>query len=175
MTQKNEISVILPTIPVRIKLISEDAVIPQRAIPGSVAYDLYCPKDFILQPGRNVVPLGIALEMPPCIEGKVEARSGYSTNGFAIENPPIVENGIVKVEAYVTRIDADVITGKIDSDFRNEIGVIVRNNEKTAHCIRRYQRIAQLTFYRVETADFQLSDSLSTTQRGNGGFGHTGI
>lgn len=100
--------------------------------------------------------------MPEGYEAKVEPRSGYSSKGF---------------EAYEAdskrRIDADVIVGKIDSDYRGEIGVIVHSRENKNFFIHKGQRIAQLTFYKVEAADFELADTLSETLR-MGGYGHTG-
>lgn len=149
-------------IPVKIKKLNPDAIIPKKATPGSAAYDVYVYCDTILRPGRQVIPLGLAIEMPDGYEAKVEPRSGYSSKGF---------------EAYeadtARRIDADVIEGKIDSDFRDGIGVIVHSREGKNYTIRKGQRIAQLTFYKVETADFKLTDTLTETQR-KGGFGYTG-
>lgn len=152
----------MKNIPVKIKKLNPEAIIPTKATPGSAAYDVYVYHDIILRPGRQVIPLGLAIEMPEGYEAKIEPRSGYSSKGF---------------EAYedctARRIDCDCIVGKVDSDYRQEIGVIVHSREGKNYTIRKGQRIAQLTFYKVETADFELTDTLTETQR-NGGFGHTG-
>lgn len=160
---------------IKIKKLKPSALIPLKATSGSAAYDLYCPYDFRLMPGRNVIPLYIALEMPQGIEAKIEPRSGYSSKGFAIQIPALHDTSGRKIlDGYDARIDADVIVGKIDSDYRAGIGVIVRSNETQPRTVRRGQRIAQLTFYRVETADFEITETLSETTRGQGGFGHSG-
>lgn len=140
------------------------AIIPTKATPGSAAYDVYCPVDTRLRSGRQVIPLGFAIELPDGYEAKIEPRSGYSSKGFA---------ATLGVKEY--RIDADVIPGKIDSDYRSGVGVIVHSKENRIHIIKAGQRIAQLTIYKVETADFSEVDELTDTERGEGGFGHSGV
>lgn len=153
------------TMIVKIKRLSDDAFIPAKATEGSAAYDLYAPCDLLVKPGRQVVDLGFAIELPLGYEAKIEPRSGYSSKGFA---------------GYATRtcdslmcFDCDVLMGKIDSDYRGPVGVIV-NNHDAPFFIKRGWRIAQLTIYSVGIADFVECDELSDTGRGSGGFGHTG-
>ena len=150
---------------VKIKKLSDDAFVPTKATEGSAAYDLYAPCDMLVRPGRSVIDLKFAIELPLGYEAKIEPRSGYSAKGFAGSAACDMEPDM--------RFDCDVIVGKIDSDFRNSIGVIVCNRDK-AFFVKRGQRIAQLTIYSVGVADFVLSEELSDTERGTGGFGHTG-
>lgn len=161
---------------VNIKLLHEKAVIPTRATKMSVGYDLTIPECFVVQPGRNVIKLGFALEMPYNIEAKIEARSGFSAKGMEGYNIISLENPEVK-EVYYSRdphrFDADVLTGKIDPDYRGEVGVIIKNNCPFPFVLREGTRIAQMTFYRVETAHFAEIDKLSCTDRGDGGYGST--
>lgn len=150
-------------IPIKIKKLSESAVIPQKGTPGAIAYDLYTPRDYEVKPGRQILPLGLALEIPYGYEAKVEPRSGCSSQGMP-----------GKCNGYDIRANADVITGKIDSDYRGEIGIILINRDPTSFIIPAHTRVAQLTFYHSPDTHFIETDTLSETMRGEGGFGHTG-
>lgn len=159
---------------IKIKKLSEDAIIPAKATAGSAAYDIYCPRQTVLHNGRQVVSLGIALEIPQGYEAKIEPRSGYSSKGFPVlEFEPFMHNGKM-VQPHEIRVNADVIVGKIDSDYRGEIGVIVKACIDCPRVIAAGQKIAQMTIYKVEDAQFREVDKLSETQRGDGGFGHSG-
>lgn len=152
---------------IKIKLLSESAVVPKRATSGSAAYDVYAPADILVHHGRNVIMLGFAIELPVGFEAKIEPRSGYSSKGFA---------GFATADSDAeNRYDCDVIVGKIDSDYRGDVGVIVYNRDNYPFVIKRGQRIAQLTIYRVEDAEFTECEELGETRRGGGGFGHTNI
>ena len=104
------------------------------------------------------------MEIPFGYEAKIEPRSGYSSKGM---------KGCRYI-GYEERFNADVLIGKIDSDYRGNVGVIVNNNEPFEFSVEKGERIAQMTIYKVEEADFVLSDNLSDTERGDGGFGSTG-
>src|ERR1700687_6374175 len=102
---------------------------------------------------RAAIPTGIALEIPPGFEGQVRARSGRAlSEGLALVNSP----------------------GTIDADYRGEIQVIVINLGTDPLTIRRGERIAQLVFAPVVRAEIVEADHLGESQRGDGGFGHTG-
>lgn len=150
---------------VKIKKLSDEAFMPTKATEGSAAYDLYAPCDVLVRPGRQVIDMKFAIELPLGYEAKIEPRSGYSAKGFAGAAASDMEPDM--------RFDCDVIVGKIDSDYRGPVGVIVCNRDK-AFFIKRGQRIAQLTIYSVCIADFVECDKLSDTERSIGGFGHTG-
>lgn len=145
---------------VLIKRIKQGALCPTKMSAGSVAYDVFLPEDVYVKPGRNKIPLGIAIEMPLGIEAKIEPRSGFSAKGL--------------LDCNGERFDADVLVGKIDSDYRGEISVIIKSNEKFQRKVTAGTRIAQMTFYRVEEVRFKETDELTNTTRGNGGFGSTG-
>lgn len=148
---------------VRIKKLHPDAVIPTKATPQSAGYDVYAPSIFSVRPGRSVMPLGIAMELPDGYAAIIRARSGYSSKGFA---------GTLAATEY--RFDADSLTGVVDADFRQGIGVIIRSNETRPFLIRKGQRVAQMLIIKTETVDFEETDALSDSDR-HGGFGHTGI
>lgn len=145
------------------KALDEDAVIPTKATPGSAAYDIVVPKDTRIHQGRQVIPLLFAIELPPGYEAKIEPRSGYSSKGFV---------GTIADTEY--RFDADVINGKIDSDYRGGVGVIVHSREQRCFVAKAGQRIAQMTIYKVEEVNFEEVDELSDSERNDGGFGHSG-
>lgn len=150
---------------IKIKRLTENAVIPTKATDGAAAYDVYAPLTILVKSGRQVIDLGFAIELPKGYEAKIEPRSGYSSKGFA---------GVIDYTSDIEmRFDCDVIQGKIDSDYRASVGVILCNRDGNFY-IRKGQRIAQLTIYKVENAEF-VPGELSDTDRGQGGFGHTGI
>ncbi len=103
--------------------------------------------------GRALVPTGIALALPPGIEGQVRPRSGLAIrHGVTCLNTP----------------------GTIDADYRGEIRVILVNLGDAPFPVRRGDRIAQIVFAPVVKAALEVVDDLEATRRGEGGFGHTG-
>lgn len=142
-----------------------DTPLPIRATEGAAAYDVYAASDELVLHGRQVITLGFAMEVPKGYEAKIEPRSGYASKGFA---------GFIDQKfTSEYRFDCDVIVGKIDSDYRGIVGVIINNRDRNFY-IKKGQRIAQMTIYKVETVEFEEGE-LSETSRGIGGFGHTNI
>lgn len=180
---------------VKIKKLCENAVVPTKATSQSIGYDLYVKQDICIEHERQVVPLGFAIELPDGIEAKIEPRSGFSSKGiegFAIKTQKPVDvlaalctslDEQSQEESLWQRIDkaerfnADVLVGKIDPDYRGEVGVIIRNNNPNRpFLIAKGTRIAQMTFYPVVLLNdgFNIVEELSDTERSEGGFGHTG-
>jgi dUTP pyrophosphatase len=108
-----------------------------------------------LAPGqRRVVPTGLALAIPVGFEVQVRPRSGLALkHGVTVPNAP----------------------GTIDSDYRGELGVLLANFGAEPFVVRRGDRVAQLVVARVAHAQVVLVESLDSTTRGEGGFGHTGV
>lgn len=149
------------TLSVAFKPLSPQAVIPAQSTRHAIGYDLVTPRKATIIPGRNLIPLDLAVEMPVYIEGKIESRSGFSVNGM--------------LDADGIRRDADVISGKIDPDYRDGIGVIVKSYESEPFTIAAGERIAQITFYQTAPVDIIVTDRLSDPESNrSGGFGHTG-
>lgn len=173
---------------VKIKKLSDKAIMPKRATEGSVAYDVYVPEDTIVKQGRQVIPLGFAIELPDkTYEAKIEPRSGFSSKGIeGYEMVQVSQDVIIAkwmrclrtgptklISASSDRFDADVLVGKIDSDYREGVGVIVNSNDTREFQIKAGTRIAQMTIYRVPETEFVEVEELSETERA-GGFGSTG-
>lgn len=160
---------------VKFKKIKEGAIIPSKATKGSAAYDLYVPQDVVVESGRFIIPLGFAMEMPLDVEALIDPRSGFSAKGM--EGHKIMQLQSLDIdEPFISqlphRFDCDVIEGKIDSDYRNEVGVIVYN-KSSRFLLKKGTRIAQMTFHKVESPEWKEVEELSESKR-EGGFGSTG-
>ena len=143
------------TVQVRVKRLSPDAKIPKAAKVGDVAFDLYSVIDYEIKPGeRYAIPTGIALEIPPGYEGQVRPRSGLALKeGITVLNAP----------------------GTIDSGYRGEVKTIMINLGDTPFQITKGMRISQLAIRPVPEITFLEVDELPNTDRGEGGFGSTGV
>lgn len=127
---------------------------PGYATPGAAGFDLIAPQDLLLEPGDvGLIPTGLFVELPPGVELQIRSRSG-----LALKSEVIVLNS----------------PGTVDSDYRGEVKVILKNVGRYSHFIRRGDAVAQGVLARVPQAVFERVDSLSDTTRGQGGFGSTG-
>jgi dUTP pyrophosphatase len=132
-----------------------DLPLPERATSGSAGYDLRSAEPtFVLLPGeRRAVATGLVLELPPGLECQVRPRSGLALrHGIALPNSP----------------------GTVDPDYRGELRVILAHLGTEPVQIARGDRIAQLVFARFEAPEVLEAAELSTSERGEGGFGSTG-
>ena len=143
---------------INIKRLSKDALIPVRATNGAACFDLYVPRDTPIQKGRNIIPLDLAIELPGGFYAEIRPRSGFSAKGF--------EDGTG------CRRDADVLHGVIDCDYRGNMGVIVRSEDY--FIVAKGTRVAQMLIGNYYPCDLVETKELSETDRGAGGFGHTG-
>jgi len=136
---------------------AEDLPAPDYATPGSAALDLRAAvgEEVILLPGeRTLIPTGIRIAIPEGYEGQVRPRSGLALkHGIGLVNSP----------------------GTIDSDYRGPVQVIVVNLGQEPFIVRRGDRIAQLVIAPVVHVSIEEADDLPDTERGDGGFGHTGV
>ena len=120
---------------------------------GSSGYDMFAIEDVVIYPNESkAISTGVFIEITEGYEGQVRGRSGLNF-----------------------KHDIFCPTGTIDSDYTGDIGIILINHGKQAFIIQNGDRIAQLVFQKVEQAEFELVDSLEETQRGEGGFGSTGV
>ncbi len=103
---------------------------------------------------RCLVPTGLYIALPPGYEAQVRPRSGLALkHGIGVLNAP----------------------GTIDADYRGEIGVILINLGQENFVVDDGERIAQMVIARHEVAQWEIAETLDETERGNGGFGHSGI
>jgi dUTP pyrophosphatase len=133
-----------------------DLPLPAYARPGDAGADLVAREDAHLRRGggRALVPTGVALALPEGYAGFVQPRSGLALrHGVTCLNTP----------------------GLIDSGYRDELRVLLVNTDAEAdYEVHRGDRIAQLVIQKVEHAEFLPVDELGASERGTGGFGHTG-
>lgn len=141
----------------KLKMISKSGVLPTYATDGASGMDLraYTEEPILLQPmERKLIPTGIFVEIPAGYEGQVRARSGLA-----------IKKGIGLVNSI----------GTIDSDYRGELCVPLINFGQEPFEIQNGDRIAQLVIAKYERVEPELADKLDDTERGAGGFGHTGV
>lgn len=150
----------------KVKLLSEGAKVPTRAENGAAGYDLYVPCDFEVIPGRNVIPLDIQIELDAGTEAQIRPRSGFSLKGM--------EGYRFEDMKTPGRFDADVLLGTVDESFRGIVGVIIKSYETVPFIIKAGTRVAQMVITHYCNKPFQIVSELSSTERGEGGFGHTG-
>lgn len=136
---------------------NDDLPLPKYMSDGASGMDMYAAvTDIQVIPPREVamIPVGIRIALPEGFEAQVRPRSGLAAkHGIGILNSP----------------------GTIDSDYRGEIKIIMFNFGKEPFVINRGDRIAQMIITRVARAVLIEQDDLEDTQRGSGGFGHTGV
>ena len=127
---------------------------PYKASPAAAAYDLYSLEDVFIPHGETaVIRTGIALQIPSGWKGEIYSRSGLASQGIFVANSP----------------------GKIDADYRGEIKVILHNTRQEIVGIKRNDRIAQFEINPVHQIEWELSENLELTERGDAGLGSTGI
>lgn len=147
---------------------------PKKATEGAAAYDLYVPEDVVLTRGnRKVIDLKFSMEIPKGYAATIQPRSGFSAKGMEAE---IFDTYPFDDEVTeVRRIDADVVRGLIDSDYRGSVGVIIKINEQHDEIrFKKDTRIAQMQIVEVPQVELIEVEELSDTDRGEGGFGSTG-
>ena len=136
---------------VKIKRI-ENGRIPEFKHEDDACCDCYAREDItILSGDRKLIPLGFALELPKGYEALIRPRSGNSRN------------------------EIDVCLGTVDAGYRGEVMACVVNNTNENIMIEEGDRICQMAIREVPSVDFELCSELSDTERGDKGFGSTGV
>ena len=139
---------------IRIKKIFPEAIEPKRGTNGSAGYDLFSCDATVILPGKSyMITTGIAMEIPNGYVGLVFARSGLAT-----------KQGLRPANCV----------GVIDSDYRGEIKVCLYNDSSDAREVNFGDRIAQIVILPYIYPNLELVETLSDTERGDGGFGSTG-
>lgn len=143
---------------VKIKIVNRGSQqLPAYATPQSAGMDLRAniAEPITLQPmERRIIPTGLYIALPEGYEAQVRPRSGLALkHGITVLNSP----------------------GTIDADYRGELGVLLINLSTEPFVIEAGERIAQMVIARHEQDEFVLVDELDKTERGEGGYGHTGV
>ncbi len=141
----------------KLRIVSKSGRVPEYATSGAAGFDIsaYLEEPLVLKAGeRALVPTGLYFEVPEGYEAQVRARSG-----LAIKHGIGLVNGI----------------GTIDADYRGEVRVPLINWSKEDFVINDGDRIGQVIITSYEKVDIELAEELSDTERGEGGFGHTGV
>jgi dUTP pyrophosphatase len=148
----------LETLEIKIRRLQghEDILLPAYETEGSSGMDIRAAvtEEQVLGPGEvRLIPTGISVSIPRGYEAQIRPRSGLALKyGIGIVNSP----------------------GTIDSDYRGEIGIIVINWGKSEFTVKRGDRIAQMVIAKVYRARMIETTGLDPTDRGDGGFGHSG-
>jgi dUTP pyrophosphatase len=134
---------------------NEDILFPKYQTPGSAAFDLCAAvkEAIVIKPGeRKLIPSGFCIELPLGYVGEITPRSGLALrNGISIVNAP----------------------GILDSDYRDEVGIILINLGEKDFVVNRNDRVAQMNIKKVERAEIEEASELGVSER-KGGFGSTG-
>lgn len=137
---------------------ASDIALPRRMTPGSSGCDICAAveSDLVIEPGsRALIPTGFCFEIPQGMEVQVRPRSGLAFKfGVTVLNTP----------------------GTIDADYRGEVKIILANFGDQPFTVKRGDRVAQVVPMSVAAnAEFIEKDDIALTERGAGGFGHTGV
>ena len=140
-----------------VKIVNQSGhALPEYSTPNSAGMDLRAKLDHpvTLKPmERSLIPTGLFMELPEGYEAQIRPRSGLALKkGISIVNSP----------------------GTIDADYRGEIGIILINLSDVDFVVNDGERICQMVINKVETISWSEVGSLEDSERGEGGFGHTG-
>ena len=143
---------------VQIKVVNKgNQPLPEYQTAQSAGMDLRANIDapVLLKPlDRKVIPTGLHIALPEGYEAQIRPRSGL-----------VIKNGITIINT----------PGTIDPDYRGDVGVILVNISNEDFVVQPGDRIAQMVINKFEQAEFEVVEELDETERGEGGYGHTGI
>ncbi len=133
----------------------EDILLPTKMTQLAAGFDIHAAvsEPVVIQPGeRKLISSGFAMELPPNLEAQIRPRSGWA-----------IKHGITALNS----------PGTIDADYRGEVKVILINHGQEPFIIQRNDRIAQMVIQEVLDVQFEEVAQLTSTDRGEGGFGST--
>ena len=165
-------------------------IMPTKGSRYAAAFDVYCPEDYELTQQRNVVPLNFCIELPIGWKANMRPRSGFSAKGFEVEVRTTYRRyfGEVYTATEKVRIDADVLLGLVDCDYRDTVGVMVKCNSLAYIAKQKYEfdtivenhiiipkgeRFAQMEICGGE-CELVVVDKINRDIDRGGGYGHTG-
>ena len=140
---------------IKFKKLNQDVILPSYAHPEDAGMDIFSAEEKTIPAGKwALVKAGFSMELPAGFEAQVRSKSGLSLNsGIIVWNSP----------------------GTIDENYRGEVGVILMNVSDNDYKVELNQKIAQMVINKVEHFKVEVVEELSSTERGQGGFGSTGL
>lgn len=166
-----------PSLPIKIKL--NGGIMPTKGSGFAAAYDLYVPEDVELKYGRQVIDLKFSMELPHGYAAIIQPRSGFTCKGMQVQ--AMIRHwwfmllGILSKEK---RVDADVVVGLVDEDYRHSVGALVKSHYLPIFrkaIIPKGTRIAQMRIVQVPQTELVETEELDMTKNRGGGYGHTGV
>ena len=136
----------------QIKLNFKDAMIPRRGSPDAAGYDLYSYEDGEISSGQTrLFDTGISFKVPIGTYGRIAPRSGLSKKDILVN------------------------AGVIDRDYTGPVKIMLHNLSYDTYIVKKNDRIAQLILEQIKTPNIEVYEHLEDTERGDGGFGSTGV
>ena len=162
---------------VKIKL--NGGIMPTKGSEFAAAYDLYVPENIELKYGRQVIDLKFSIELPHGYAAIIQPRSGFTCKGMQVQ--AMIRSfwfAVLGFGSKEKRVDADVIVGLVDEDYRNNVGALVKSNYLPIFrkaVIPKGTRIAQMRIVQVPQSELLEVEELDMTKNRGGGYGHTGV
>ena len=162
---------------VKIKL--NGGIMPTKGSEFAAAYDLYVPENIELKYGRQVIDLKFSIKLPHGYAAIIQPRSGFTCKGMQVQ--AMVRSfwfAVLGFGSKEKRVDADVIVGLVDEDYRNNVGALVKSNYLPIFrkaVIPKGTRIAQMRIVQVPQSELLEVEELDMTKNRGGGYGHTGV
>lgn len=162
---------------VKIKL--NGGIMPTKGSEFAAAYDLYVPEDTELKFGRQVIDLKFSIEIPHGYAAIIQARSGFTCKGMLVQS--LIRKWwfmLLGVFSKEKRVDADVVVGLVDEDYRDNVGALVKSRFIPIFrkaILPKGTRIAQMRFVQIPETTLVESEELDMSNDRGGGYGHTGI
>lgn len=163
-------------LPVKIKL--DGGIMPTKGSEFAAAYDLYVPEDVELKYGRQVINLKFSIELPHGYAAIIQPRSGFSCKGMQVQ--AMIRHWwcmLLGIFSKEKRVDADVLIGLVDEDYRDNVGALVKSYYLPIFrkaIIPKGTRIAQMRIVQVPETELLEVEELDMMKNRGGGYGHTG-
>lgn len=152
----------------KVKKVHPDAIIPEFAHDTDTGADLYTCEDLILlAKEKGIARTGLIFDIPQGWGFQIRNKSGNTVKGVPVK--VVRGNEVLDIRADIT-----VYLGTVDQGYRNEVGIMVKNEEDFPVIIPKGVKLAQMVLEQIHQCKFEEVDEVSETERGLGGFGSTG-
>ena len=152
----------------KVKKVHPDAIIPEFAHDTDTGADLFTCEDLILLPKeKGIAKTGLIFDIPQGWGFQIRNKSGNTVKGVPVK--VVRGNEVLDIRADIT-----VYLGTVDQGYRNEVGIMVKNEEDFPVIIPKGVKLAQMVLEQIHQCKFEEVDEVSETERGLGGFGSTG-